>query len=368
MDCVIQAFPDEYHLQTLEPLLETTTNLNPQVDIKNIFIHLMDKLSKYAASTDSDIIGINKDLDIFKLFKKYTDKIIETQGKTREVSGLLELEVAFLNFAINTYPKNLDYVNQILESCCQILKATPINNQDQAAMKLLVRLLSIPLDSLSIAVLNMNNYLTLMQYMKFSQRRVVALRIVKAVIKDNKKLDREKIVEQLIDFVMPLLVDDKDSEPVEPYEFEESQESVAKLVHLVNHRTNNDLYFEILMKFKRVFVKGGHSRMKYTVPPLVFAFFRLSREIVQRSEHPPQPAEEEEKAEGAEEKKSDEEEARPLSKVDQMKIFKTVNELILLVQAQFPDMALRLYLQATEAINQVPNNEPLEELAYEFCS
>jgi hypothetical protein len=38
-------------------------------------------------------------------------------------------------------------------------------------MKLLVKLLSIPLESLFIAVLDMNHYPVLMQYMKFSQRR-----------------------------------------------------------------------------------------------------------------------------------------------------------------------------------------------------
>ena len=55
-------------------------------------------------------------------------------------------------------------------------------------MKLLVKLLSIPLESLSIAVLNMNHYPTLMKYMKFAQRKTVALRIVKAVINDRQYL------------------------------------------------------------------------------------------------------------------------------------------------------------------------------------
>jgi hypothetical protein len=50
-------------------------------------------------------------LDIFKLFKKYTDKIIEEQGKKLEVSKLLELEVAFMNFSIKTYPSNTNSVN-----------------------------------------------------------------------------------------------------------------------------------------------------------------------------------------------------------------------------------------------------------------
>lgn len=81
---------------------------------------------------------------------------------------------------------------------------------------------------------------------------------------------------------MPLLQDDKDSEQEEPYEFEEGQEAVSKLIHLVNHKTNIDLYYEILMKFKRVFVKGGIKRMKYTIPALVFALFKISLELVQR--------------------------------------------------------------------------------------
>jgi hypothetical protein len=38
----------------------------------------MEKLSKFAAQTGkNDVVSINKELDIFKLFKKYTDKIIE---------------------------------------------------------------------------------------------------------------------------------------------------------------------------------------------------------------------------------------------------------------------------------------------------
>jgi len=98
-------------LQTLEQLLDTTSTLNVDVDIKNIFISLMEKLSKFAAQSNSStaedgsvLQTMNKDLDIFRLFKKYTDKIIDEQGKNMEVSKLLELEVAFMNFCIKTYP------------------------------------------------------------------------------------------------------------------------------------------------------------------------------------------------------------------------------------------------------------------------
>jgi len=125
-----------------------------------------------------------------------------------------------MNFSIKTYPNNLDYVNQILESCNSILKSTPINNNDKNCMKLLVKLLTIPLESLSIAVLSMNHYPTLMRYMKFQNKRTVALKIVKSVIKDNQYLRLPQTIDQLIEFIMPLLQDEKDNAKEDPYEFE----------------------------------------------------------------------------------------------------------------------------------------------------
>ena len=38
---MIQAFPDEYHLHTLDQLLDATTNLLPSVDSVSIFVNLI---------------------------------------------------------------------------------------------------------------------------------------------------------------------------------------------------------------------------------------------------------------------------------------------------------------------------------------
>ena len=328
MECIINAFPDEFHLQTLEQLLETTASLNTEVDIKNIFINLMDKLAKFAAGSEGETAGAK--VNIFKLFKKYTDKIIEEQGKTLDVSRLLELEVAFMNFSIETYPGNLDYVNQILESCNSILKSTPINNSDKSCMKLMVRLLSIPLDSLSIAVLAMPHYLLLMQYMKFANKRTVAIKIVKSIIKDNKVLSSPTTIDQLIEFIMPLLQDDKDAAKEDSYEFEDGQNSVAKLVHLISS-PNSDMWHALLSKLKKVFLKGGKDRQRFTLPALVFALLKLSAYL-------------ESVGEGPQVTPESEEDQIQVVKVDQGKIFKAVNELILALQEHQPETALKLYL------------------------
>ena len=70
-----------------------------------------------------------------------------------------------------------------------------------------------------------------------------------------------------------------------------------------------------------------------------------------------------------EEVKGDEDEfPTKLAKVDQNRIFKTINELISLIKAQYPELSLRLYLQGAEAINRLPNFNELEDAAYDFCS
>ncbi|EEP82503.1 Vps35p protein [Uncinocarpus reesii 1704] len=53
LEVITKAFPDEYHLHTLDVLLTAISRLNPHVDMKKIVIGLMDRLSSYA-SRDTD--------------------------------------------------------------------------------------------------------------------------------------------------------------------------------------------------------------------------------------------------------------------------------------------------------------------------
>ena len=83
----------------------------------------------------------------------------------------------------------------------------------------------------------------------------------------------------MLEFIKPLLGDDDSGGKEETYEMEEGQESVARLIHMVSHPSSHDIYYDLLMKFKKIFVKGGPKRMKYTVPALVFALINLSQDI-----------------------------------------------------------------------------------------
>ncbi|KAI8142409.1 vacuolar protein sorting-associated protein 35 [Fennellomyces sp. T-0311] len=49
MEVIIQVFPDEFHLRTLQPFLSATAQLHSKVNVKQIIIALIDRLAAYAA-------------------------------------------------------------------------------------------------------------------------------------------------------------------------------------------------------------------------------------------------------------------------------------------------------------------------------
>ena len=168
----------------------------------------------------------------------------------------------------------------------------------------------------------------------------MALRICKAVIKDHNIISSARTVDQLIEFVKPLLVDDEHGAREEPFEFEEGQESVSCLVHMIAHKSNADIYYDLILRLKKVFAQGGHQRQKYTYPALCFSLIRLTAFLNNPPYHEQQP--EEEKVEEGQE-------AEPAPKVQasQARIFKNLAEMINALQSHYPELALRLNLQAT---------------------
>lgn len=56
-DVIIQAFPDEFHLQCLDMYIAAVARLHPAVNVKQIVISLIDRFSKYAARSHDEKAG-----------------------------------------------------------------------------------------------------------------------------------------------------------------------------------------------------------------------------------------------------------------------------------------------------------------------
>lgn len=113
---------------------------------------------------------------------------------------------------------------------------------------------------------------------------------------------------------------------------------------MVGHPASHDIYYDLLMKFKKIFVKGGPKRMKYTVPALVFALIKLSQDIYYGYfSH-----------DALIEETKDADEDEPLvHKVTQKKIYADIAALIQLVTPHQQELAFRLNLQAVLSLNVI---------------
>jgi len=76
MECIIQVFPDEFHLITLHSFLRACAELQPGVNVKNIIIALIDRLAIYTQRTKDEGGSIPTDLQLFDIFSDQVAQII----------------------------------------------------------------------------------------------------------------------------------------------------------------------------------------------------------------------------------------------------------------------------------------------------
>jgi vacuolar protein sorting-associated protein 35 len=187
LDCMIQGFPEEFHIHTLPEVLNLCANeLEKQVDVKLVFIGLMERLADYASSASEVTETIKEKVNLYELFKKNIDTLIENSDAS-DFKNVLYLETAFLKFTIRCYPTQAEYVNEILKSAVRSC-SLHTSHMDEECQSYIVKILTLPLDSLSVAVLTMDEYPNLMKHLKFARRREVAQQIAKIVTKNNLQL------------------------------------------------------------------------------------------------------------------------------------------------------------------------------------
>ena len=71
----LQVFPDEFHLGTLDLFLKSCADLQPEVNVKNIVISLIDRLANYAHRSDTE--GIPTSIPLFDIFSQEVSLVIQ---------------------------------------------------------------------------------------------------------------------------------------------------------------------------------------------------------------------------------------------------------------------------------------------------
>ncbi|XP_004287790.1 PREDICTED: vacuolar protein sorting-associated protein 35A [Fragaria vesca subsp. vesca] len=344
MDCIIQVFPDEYHLQTLDILLGACPQLQPSVDIKTVLSQLMERLSNYAASS-IEVLPEFLQVEAFSRLSNAIGKVIEAHVDM-PVIGVVTLYSSLLKFTLHVHPDRLDYADQVLGSFVKKLSGKG-KIEDSRATKQVVALLSAPLEKYNdiVTALKLTNYPRVMEFLDTGTNKVMATVIIQSIMKNTTHILTAEKVEALFELIKGLIVDLDGTlhDEVDEEDFKEEQNSVARLIQMF-HNEDPEEMFKIICTVRKHIMSGGPKRLPFTVPPLVFSSLKLVRQLHGGHEDRENPFGEE-------------------ASTTPKKIFQLLTQTIeALLNVPAPELALRLYLQCAEAANDCD----LEPVAYEF--
>merc|ERR1719401_1541540 len=364
-ESMIQVFPDEFHIRTLEQVLSAYTKAQPNVDMKPIMVTLMNRLATYLSSGEES--EAFSGVDIFSLFRTHLQQILErsldqvaTPAQV-DISAPLEVQAAFLTFTVSLYPDKVHYVDIILGSTVELLNKYFVSIGEkqklaEAAADKVVSLLSAPLKTLGLGVLQMDHYPTLLSFLNFQTRKVIALNMVSMVVEDNRPIDSVDTTNGLFNFISPLVKDEEDtpSNEADQPSFISEQQQVCALVHQVRNE-DTDIVFQILSTMRSFFGQGGPVRLGRTLEPIYFAAMGLLPQIRDRERR----------------RVADGEDIQPPA-VSVKKVFQFMHKTNTALQSSAPETALRLWLVAAVAADQADRTAEspgaFEPICYEFLT
>ncbi|XP_035680278.1 vacuolar protein sorting-associated protein 35-like isoform X2 [Branchiostoma floridae] len=346
MECIIQVFPDEFHLQTLNPFLRSCAELHASVNVKNIIIALVDRLALFAHRDDGP--GIPNDIQLFDIFSQQVATVTQAR-QDMPTEDIVSLQVSLINLALKCYPEKIQYVDKVLETTVQIFNKLNLEHLENssAVSKELSRLLKIPIDSYNnvLTVLELKHFAPLFEYFDYDSRKNMSIYVVNNCLENGTEIPMAEQTDQILQLVSSLVQDqaDQPQEEPDPEDFSEEQNLMGRFMSLLNS-DNPDQQYMILNSARKHFGNGGNKRIKFTLPPLVFSAFRLAFRYKEMSE-------EDDKWE----KKC-------------QKIFQFCHQTIsALIKAEYSELPLRLFLQGALACGEV-SFENYETVAYEFMS
>ena len=174
-----------------------------------------------------------------------------------------------------------------------------------------------------------------------------------------------------MDFIRPLLEDSPDAGEYDQYQFEYEQASVCKLLFVIQTPDPQNMY-DILNVMKNTFIKGGTKREKFTLVALVNAYILLAYKISYALD----------KLNGGNDTRKEKihedfinyYNLKSLDTNEQIhkfmrRIYSQINDTLSLMENDFAEQALKLYMSLAIQINDIKVDRNLyEEICYNALS
>ena len=315
---------------------------------------------------------------IYRMFKNSISNVVnKQQGEEIQLHKLLELQAAFIKFCVHTFPDKIEYVDEILQISVVLCGKVSPNEYTEEVLDSIVQILSHPLETMSIVVLNLAEYPKLMGYLPFLKRKKVALKIVQAVINTKTYLINSSIVSKLISFISPLIEEQSDSVATTSSDLETELALVSRLLGLIESH-NPLVTLGLLRQMEEKIVKLSPEYRKQLLPAYVTAVCRAMRRVVQVKHLLTEEDSESKIKEGYNRLEtatylSEKERAEFSFKVESFEFdfaayFLKIRDLVEDLSIDFPKVSIRLNLQWALLISELDESKEHEEFQTDLCS
>ncbi|EEB19086.1 vacuolar protein sorting, putative [Pediculus humanus corporis] len=233
MECIIQVFPDEFHLQSLQPFLKSCAELQSGVNVKNIIISLIDRLATFTQKSDPATIA---QVELFEVFSEQISSIIQFRSEMSN-EDIISLEISLINLVNKCYPDKIDYVDTVLGNINEIFTKNGIEKIDynSTLSRELTRLMKIPVDFYKniLTVLKLKNYCPLLEHFDYLGEKSLAVYIVTNILDNDTYITTPESVDSVLSMLSSLIQSQNDQTDVEddPEDFDEEQGLLGRLIH-----------------------------------------------------------------------------------------------------------------------------------------
>jgi vacuolar protein sorting-associated protein 35 len=289
MECIIQVFPDEFQLATLDTVLQTCAQLQPGVEVRAIVTSLIDRLAEYSArDASASAAAISADDHVYVAFYDCCARL-GSERANMSVPDMLALFTSLGGLSLRSYGSDVSYINRCLGAAADYLDnlaKTPERAAERyqpEAVQQLRRLLALPIeqyDSLA-RLLELDQYARCAAHLQFAGRRDVALKYARFANAKSSPVSTTAHMATLFANCEPLLRDADDQQSGDALDDEDhadQQNTVAGLVHVL-HNDDPEQHFALLVSARKAFSQGGATRIRFTLAPVVFASLRVARRV-----------------------------------------------------------------------------------------
>ena len=224
-ECIIQAFSNEYNIKSFELLINTLEQIKENVDIKEIFIDIMEKFCKY------EKIDNMPELKNISLLEKINDCILSvidnfidisrieniSNVNDNDIQKIIELSGLYIQFITNSIDdpniRNIK-INSIIDKLYELIDIIDKNNKknntnldiSEETMKLIYHFLLAIVDS-PLSIFKFKNFPNIMNHLNEIYKSEISTHILDSLI-NKYNLDMINCTEKmkaLLNFIEPMI-------------------------------------------------------------------------------------------------------------------------------------------------------------------